>query len=141
VKPGQYDRGRWTIKVRMETMERGGGVLAHPEVPIASSGILQFEEGLVTGAEAEQFIGRWAYNHLGSTFVREFKPDGSVTLEKNGKKVDVEIWANSRWWVERGVLNVSIPHKALIERHVLRDEKTLIFTSNPYDNAVKLAVE
>ena len=141
VKQGQYERGRWTIKVRMETMERGGGALAHPEVPIGSSGILQFEEGLVTGAEAEQFIGRWSYTHLGSTFVREFKPNGSVTLEQNGKNVEEEIWAKSRWWVDRGVLNVSIPHKALIERHVLRDEKTLIFTSNPYENAVKLPSE
>lgn len=139
VRTGEYDRGRWTIKVRMESLERGDGPLVHPEIPIRSSGILQFEEGLVTGAEAEQFIGRWSYTYLGSTFIRDFKPGGSVTLEQNGKKD--ELWASSRWWVERGVLNVSIPHKAMVERHVLRDEKTLIFTSNPYDNAVKLPVE
>ncbi len=139
VKTGQYDRGRWTIKVRMETMERGGGPTAHPEIPFRSRGILQFEEGLVTGAEAEQFIGRWSYTYLGNTFVRDFKPDGTVTLEQNGKPDTT--WVNSRWWVERGVLNVSIPHKGLLERHVLRDEKTLIFTSNPYNNAEKLPVE
>jgi hypothetical protein len=39
--------------------------------------------------------------------------------------------------VKDGVLNVSIPKRGLVERHVLRDPKTLIFASNPYENAVK----
>ncbi|MEK7952001.1 FecR domain-containing protein [Luteolibacter soli] len=136
VPPGDYSRGRWTIKARIETISREGGNLAHADVPIGSRGILQFEEGLVTGAGPEQFIGRWAYRHMGTAFVREFHPDGSVSLEQNGVK-DEGYWVDSRWEVKDGVLNVSIPKRGLAERHVLRDAKTLIFASNPYENAVK----
>ncbi|HEY1123762.1 MAG TPA: FecR domain-containing protein [Haloferula sp.] len=136
VPPGEYARGRWTITARIETISREGGNLARADVPIGSRGILQFEEGLVTGAGPEQFIGRWTYRHMGTAFVREFRPDGSVTLEQNGVK-DEGYWVDSRWEVQDGVLNVSIPKRGLVERHVLRDAKTLIFTSNPYENAVK----
>jgi len=138
VSPGEYDRGRWTITARIETVNRGGGELAHPEVPFQSSGILQFEEGLVTGAEMDEFVGRWSYNHVGKLFIREFKADGTVSLLQDGKIVD-DSWQGSRWWVRKGVLNVVIPNKGVVERHVLRDAKTLIFASNPYENAVKMA--
>lgn len=140
VAQGQYDRGRWTIKARLETMDRGTGIHAHPEIPVRSRGILQFEEGLVTGAEASQFVGRWAYTHVGKSFVREIKADGSASLEENGAKTD-DAWTGSRWWVDEGVLHVVIPLKGLVERHVLRDPKTLIFTSNPYENATRLPDE
>ena len=136
VPPGGYARGRWTITARIEAISREGGNLARADIPIGSRGILQFEEGLVTGAGPEQFIGRWTYRHMGMAFVREFHPDGSVTLEQNGVK-DEGYWVDSRWEVKDGVLNVSIPKRGLVERHVLRDAKTLIFTSNPYENAVK----
>jgi hypothetical protein len=140
VHPGSYSRGRWTITARIETLSREGGNLADADLPIDSRGILQFEEGLVTGAGPDQFTGRWTYRHMGQSFVREFHPDGSVSLEQNGIK-DADSWVNSRWTVENGVLDVSIPKRRLVERHVLRDAGTLIFTSNPYENAVKIPAE
>lgn len=134
--PGSYSRGRWTVVVQLQTMDRKGGGLAGTVVPIGSQGILQFEEGLVTGASPSEFMGAWSYRHLGDLFEREFHPDGSVTLQRNGKD---EGWANSRWTVKNGILEVSLPDKMLTERHVLRDAKTLIFTSNPYENATRAA--
>lgn len=134
--PEDYTRGRWTVVAEIETMGREGGNLSDTSQPISSRGILQFEEGLVTQAGPAQFVGRWSYRHMGEAFVREFHPDGTVTLEKNGVKED-EAWVDSRWTVEKGILNVKIPKRDLVERHVLRDLDTLIFSSNPYENAIK----
>lgn len=136
VYPGSYSRGRWTVVAQIQTMDRKGGNLANDPIPIGSQGILQFEEGLVTGAGPDEFIGPWSYHHMGDLFVREFHPDGSVSLKKNGVNEEVP-WGRSRWKVENGILDVTLPDKMLVERHVLRDAKTLIFTSNPYENAIK----
>ncbi len=135
VDSGNYQRGRWTVSARIETMNRSGG-LAKTSIPICSRGILQFEEGLVTGAGPEQFVGRWSYHHMGSLFVREFHPDGSVSFETNGVR-DQGSWTDSRWVVVDGVLHVTIPKRGFVERHVLRNPETLVFISNPYENAVK----
>lgn len=135
VDPAAYQRGRWTVSARIESMTRTGG-LEKSSTPICSRGILQFEEGLVTGAGPEEFIGRWSYHHMGSLFVREFHPDGSVSFETNGVR-DQGTWADSRWEVVDGVLQVSIPRRGFVERHVLRNPQTLVFISNPYENAIK----
>ncbi|WP_367871802.1 FecR domain-containing protein [Luteolibacter sp. Populi] len=134
--PGSYSRGRWTVVAQIQTLNRKGGGLENDPVAIGSQGILQFEEGLVTGAGPDQFTGRWSYHHMGDLFVREFRADGSVSLKRNGVAEDSS-WSGSRWKVENGILDVTLPDKMLVERHVLRDAKTLIFTSNPYENAVK----
>lgn len=134
--PEQYTRGRWTVVAEIETMDREGGSLAAAQPPISSRGILQFEEGLVTTAGPEQFIGRWSYHHMGDSFMREFHPDGTVSLERNGIREEPS-WADSRWMVQKGILNVNFPKKGLTESHVLRDLDTMIFSSNPYENAVK----
>lgn len=133
-----YSRSRWTVVAEVEILSREGGALADMPIPIDSRGILQFEEGLVTGAGPEQFIGSWTYRHMGDTFVREFHPDGTVSLLKNGFPEDTS-WVESRWTVEDGILNVTLPKKGLVERHVLRDPKTMIFGSNPYENATRLS--
>jgi hypothetical protein len=111
-----------------------------PGVPVQSQGILQFEEGMVSTARPEDFIGKWEYHFLGGRFVREFRPDGTVTLTKDGAPY-LEAFAGSWWEVQEGVLKVWIPDQGLFENHVLRDSGTLIFTSNPYDNARKLGDE
>lgn len=134
--PGSYERGRWTVVVRIRTMDRKGGGLANASDPIRSQGILQFEEGLVTGAGVDEFVGRWSYRHVGDLFVREFHRDGSVSLTRNGVN-EVGAWGSGHWSARNGILEINFPDKQLVERHVLRDAKTLIFTSNPYENAIK----
>lgn len=138
IAPGSYRRGRWTVTARIEPMDREGGSLVGKALPVGSRGILQFEEGLVTGAGPQEFIGRWSYHHMGDSYVREFRPEGAVIFETNGTR-NKDTWADSRWEVKDGVLSVSIPKKGLVERHVLRDPDTLIFISNPYENALRLS--
>lgn len=131
-----YRRGRWKIRATLEPLARTPNLVG----PVQSEGILQFEEGLASHAGPEDFIGRWCYYHLGNRYVREFHPDGTMTFEINGARV-TRNFAGSRWRVENGVLISTLPEtspKNLDERHVLRDARTLIFVSQPYDNAVKL---
>lgn len=132
VKPGDYSRGRWTIKTKFSPLPRTAEhSLRNPSVK--SDGILQFEEGLVDHATAADFIGRWNYHFLGDSYVREFLPDGTATLTLNG--VVHNSFDGSRWQVENGILRLFIPGIEKNQFHVLRDKETLIFTTNPYDNA------
>lgn len=138
IEPGDYSRSRWTVVAEIEPLSREGGGLADLPLPINSYGILQLEEGLVTGAGPDQFVGRWSYRHMGDLFVREFRADGTVSLTRNGVAEDTT-WVESRWTVENGMLIVTLPKKGLVEWHVLRDADTMVFGSNPYENAVRIA--
>ena len=130
LKPGDFQRGRWTLRVTIEGYPRTATLTG----PVQSQGILQLEEGLVSSAGPQDFIGRWSYHHLGQHFVREFHKDGTVTLEMNGKPLGSE-FRGSHWTVDHGVLVTTLPDLKSEERHVLRNADTLIFVSMPYDNA------
>lgn len=135
VPPTAFRRGKWTIHATLEPLPRPAGS-AEFKMPIRSQGILQFEEGLVSRAQAEDFIGPWSYRFLGDHFIRNFHPDGTVSLEKNGKPYALA-FAGSRWTVENGELRVVVPRLGITESHILRDDHTLIFVSQPYENAVR----
>lgn len=132
VDPKAYRTGRWTFHARLTTLPR------NPEFegPVHSSGILQFEEGLVSSATAGDFIGKWSYRYLGEHFIREFHADGRVTLKKEGE-LDPIAFENSRWTVSDGILSVFIPRLQAVEDHVLRDRDTLIFMGRPFENAAR----
>lgn len=125
--------GKWTLHVNVRPLPRIHE-LANFQGPVHSTGILQFEEGLVTHATANDFIGEWQYRHLGVSYAREFLPDGSVKFWRNGVH-STGNFIDSRWQVVDGVLEVTIPELKGVERHVLRDRNTLIFISQPYENA------
>ncbi len=132
-----FERGRWTLHATMEMYPREESI-AEKNPPVASLGLLQFEEGLVSTATAEDFIGRWSYHHLGGHYVREFHADGRLDLFVNGK-LEPEAFPGFRWEVAGGVLKVGVPGRENVyERHVLRDRTTLVFVSNPYGNAIRL---
>lgn len=133
LKSENFQRGRWTLRASIEGMPRSAVMSG----PVQSQGILQFEEGLVTKAGPADFIGRWSYYNVGRHFIREFHPDGRVILTLDGV-VQTQEFLDSVWMVEDGILKVSIPKLNTIEEHVLRDARTLIFTSQPYDNAVRV---
>lgn len=138
VKPGDFARGRWTLHATMETYPREGRTLEE-NPPVASVGLLQFEEGLVSTATADDFIGRWEYYHLGSHYVREIHADGRLELFVNGESRPAA-FAGLRWEIAGGVLKIGVPGLENVhERHVLRDQNTLIFMSNHYGNASKEA--
>ncbi|MCW1922847.1 FecR family protein [Luteolibacter arcticus] len=137
VKPGDFKRGRWTLHATIDTYPREGA-LAGENSPVASVGLLQFEEGLVSKATAEDFIGKWSYHHLGSHYVREFHADRRLELFVNDK-LQPEAFPGFRWEVEGGVLKIGVPKMANVyERHALRDRDTLIFMSNHYGTATRV---
>jgi len=133
VKPKDFRRGHWTIRASIDPYVRGVGMTG----PVRSEGILQFEEGMATKANPSDFIGRWSYYYGGRHYIREFTSDGSLLFSSDGKPSPD--FQGAKWNVRNGALEVNVPSMpGIFERHVLRDPKTLIFTSNPYDNAVKL---
>lgn len=133
----QFRSGRWTLHATLEPLPRSPE-LAATYSPVRSLGILQFEEGLVTTATAADFAGRWSYRFLGDDFVREFHPDGTITLFKNGEVLTTS-FIGSRWTVVDGVLRVTVPDQNAVEDHALRDHDTLIFLNRHYENAIRVA--
>jgi hypothetical protein len=136
IDPKQFRRGTWTVRATIELLERKNNMASYHGIA-RSQGILQFEEGLVSTATAEDFIGRWSYRAFNSRFVREFHPDGTITLEKNGK-INPQSFRNGRWTVENGVLHATVPKHGTVESHVLRNPNTLIFIGQPFENAKKI---
>lgn len=135
----KFARGRWTLHATVKAYPRLDEMAGYTG-PVESQGILQFEEGLVSKATEKDFIGRWGYHFLGKHFIREFHPDGSVSLTRDGAPYK-DAFVGSTWEMEDGVLKVWIPDQQAFENHVLRDADTLIFTCNPYDNAGKMREE
>ncbi len=118
--------GRWTLHATVRPIDG--------TTPILSAGILQFEEGLASSAVEADFVGKWRYHFAGSEFIRGFRPDGSIRLYENGEWRS-GAFADSRWSVENGVLKSYIPRLDATESHTLRDRDTLLFISQPYENA------
>ncbi|MFD2158565.1 FecR domain-containing protein [Rubritalea tangerina] len=119
--------GEWVLKVEMARVEKV------PSGKSVAKGILYFEEGIAYAASEEDFCGRWRYAHNGSVWERCFLPGGGVALYRDGEEIFAA--SKSRWFVEDGVLRLSIPGVKLTEDHMLRDENTLIFVGNVYRNA------
>ncbi|MBN8459893.1 MAG: FecR domain-containing protein [Verrucomicrobia bacterium] len=139
VPAGMFRSGKWTLHARVETLprDRMGDI---GQSPIQSQGILQFEEGLVTTAEPADFVGKWSYRYMGDHFVREFLPDGTAMLTKNGQDLP-GCFAGCRWTVKDGILSITMPGTTACEEHILRDRDTLIFINQNYENASRVAPE
>lgn len=134
LKPQDFRRGRWTIRASIDPYLRGKDMKG----PVLSEGILQLEEGMATSAGPSDFIGRWSYYYGGRHFIREFTADGKLLLSADGIP-QMNDFSGAKWTVTDGVLVIAVPNQPnIFERHVLRDSKTLIFITNPYDNAVKM---
>ncbi len=135
----QYRHGSWTLRAVLQVLP-----LAPDRdlktLPISSVGTLLFEEGFVTEATTEDFIGSWAYNYDGKKFQRHFYADGTMNMTSGGVLLPKEgnPFNESRWWVDRGVLHLTIPGRRIEEEHVLRDHDTMIFVKNPYENAKRV---
>ena len=136
VSADQFHSGRWTLHATLQTLPRVTN-RATDSAPVRSLGVLQFEEGLVTSAKAEDFVGRWSYRHLGRHFIREFRPDGTINLYRDGQLLATS-FVGSRWEVAKGRLRVTIPDQNAYEDHILRDRDTLIFINQHYENAIRL---
>ncbi|MGC4013387.1 MAG: FecR domain-containing protein [Luteolibacter sp.] len=126
----QYRRGRWTLRVHV----RPDWV---PDKPQEARGVILVEDGLALNAKPEDFIGTWEYLHDGQSFRRTFMPDGTARLTIDG--VNYGIFEQSHWKVEDGCLELSIPEKPapIVERHLLRNADTLIFTNRAYRDGIR----
>lgn len=135
----QYRHGRWTLRVVLQVLplDPDRDLMTRP---IFSVGTLLFEEGLVTEATAKDFIGSWAYNYDGKKFQRHFYADGTMNMTSGGVLLPKEgnPFSKSRWWVDGGVLHLTLPRRGVEEEHVLRDHDTMIFVKNPYENAKRV---
>jgi hypothetical protein len=125
-----FRNGRWVLRMTMDSLPR-----THPNVaPVASDGVLLFEEGLVSEATEKDFTGRWGYRYDGHHWVREFRADGSSSIFMDGDLIE-DSFVGSRWAVKDGVMRVTLPERNAYDEHVLRDRNTLIFKCQPYENA------
>lgn len=135
VPPDSYRRGRWILS--MDARPEPG---KSSEGSGETSGILLFEEGLVSNALPEEFIGTWEYLHDGDVYRRTFLADHTSRLTINDEAFDG--FNGSTWRVEEGNLILSLRDDAgqwFEETHCLRNHDTLIFINRPYRNASRVA--
>lgn len=131
ISPNAYRRGRWTLRIH-------AGAETATGQNTGSSGVVLFEEGLALHAEAADFLGTWEYLHDGKVYRRTFHADGSASLMIDG--VSYGPYETSHWEVSDGtlVLKVFGNDTWLLERHLLRDSRTLVFVNCPYRNATRV---
>lgn len=106
-----------------------------------SNGVLLVEQG--RAAEPYEFCHEWEYVYNGLVYRRAFFANGTARLERDGEVLPN--FDRATWTVEDGVLSLSICHPDTddlisIERHLLRDDGTLLFLDRPYRNAQRIGV-
>lgn len=117
--------GRWELAA--EVCADGAGGVAD------SRGIVTLESGLAVNATEKNFLGRWVYSNDGDTCMREFLPGGVMRMTFNGRPYAGA--EGSRYTVDNGILTVRTASEGHLERHMLRDDGTLLFINRPYRNA------
>ena len=137
-----YERGTWTVRATLGNLPLAADRDIERQ-PISCVGIMLFEEGLVSSATDEDFLGSWKYNHDGLRYERHFHSDGTMTMTRNGRLLtgSEDPFSESHWWVDHGILHLSIPRLGIDEQHVLRDADTLIFVNQPYENATRVETD
>ena len=121
-----WRRGKWTLKAFPSRLVEAGD----------SEGILIVEDGGVTEATAEQFVGVWEYVHDGVVYRRTFNEDGTCLLEFNGQPTPY--FESASWEVKNGILIVHFDASDVVEQHLLRDRESLVFINLPYRNARRI---
>jgi len=132
----KYRRGKWTVKALVAPKTRDNADDTFEEVPPQTSGMMKLVEGIATSATKEDFIGAWQYVWEGRTYIRDFTPEGRIKFYINGKLS--KGLKTCTWTVEDGVMKMWIPHLNTAEDVILLDENTMMFTDQPYGNAVRV---
>ena len=104
-----------------------------------SHGVLLVEQG--HSAEPYEFCHEWEYVHNGQTYRRTFFENGTARLERDGEILTS--FDRATWSVDDGILTLSICHPdtdafICVERHLLRDDGTLLFLDRPYPHAKRV---
>jgi alpha-N-acetylglucosaminidase len=87
-------------------------------------------------AQAADFMGRWRYTAEGATYEREFLPDGSAKLYRNGQSQD---WNGFTWTFDDGTIVLKKTGGEMFERQVLQDRDTMLFTIDGWSPAKRVA--
>lgn len=127
----QYSRAKWTIVATIQIAPREP---KDTSLSVETNGIMQLVEDVPANTTKEAFVGSWEYMHNGKKFIRHFFADGSMSFEINGNKGRSE----NKWEIVENRLRLHFPHENYYEDHLLLDSNTLIFTNQPYANAVKV---
>lgn len=125
----EWGDGRWELAFRAKSPR-----VDQKDRSSTSRGIVCFEEGLSVEARSEHFVGRWAYSHGKSTYVRDIRADGTARLYINGKLVSKESF-DGQWSVSENVMEIRFANSTAPEKHYLRDISTLVFLDKNYRNA------
>jgi len=135
----QHQKGKWILRVSVSADARSNTTAGtfSPD----SSGILLFEDTTSTHATDASYVGTWEFRHNGMIHQRIFTADRRAQYRINGESTS--LYDDATWNVEDGILVLTIPASQgepieLRERHMLRNERELIFTNRPYRNAVKV---
>ncbi|MFC4992150.1 FecR domain-containing protein [Rubritalea tangerina] len=131
----RYQRGTWTLRVKLSAIDRPNSTLGNftPE----SSGVLLFEDFHALKADEQDFVGTWEYRHHDTIHRRTFHPNRTASYSVNGNTT--ADFAQTRWSVENGVLSLTFPDsrsdlKIKQERHRLHKKQEIIFLNKPYRN-------
>ncbi len=89
-------------------------------------------------AKAADFIGRWRYQAEGATYEREFLPDSSAKLYRNGQPQD---WSGFTWTFDGGAIVLKKAGGEIFERQVLQDRDTLLFTMGGWEPAKRVTLD
>ena len=84
---------------------------------------------------AADFTGRWRYPAEGATWEREFLPDGSARLYRNGQAQD---WNGFTWTLAQDAIVLKRANGSIFERHFLQDHNTLLFTMDGWSPAKRV---
>ena len=84
---------------------------------------------------AADFTGRWRYPAEGATWEREFLPDGSARLYRNGQAQD---WNGFTWTLAQDAIVLKRADGSIFERHFLQDHNTLLFTMDGWSPAKRV---
>lgn len=126
-----FVRDNWEIRATVRGTMRDDGSL-----PKESKGILHFAHWEDLAITPKDCIGDWEYHFDGNNFVRRIRPDGSITLFKNGKKLK---GYTGHWHLKEDILRAYTQPDTPMELHMIRGKDTLIFLDRPYNNAIKLS--
>lgn len=134
-------KGDWTLKLQMQVIL--DEQLGASGVPADSIGLVLFEGDSKIRAKDEDFIGTWEYRHDGDIHRREFHSDQTATYYLNGERFPD--FDGSTWHLEDNILILKLPvneglgrTEEILERHLMRDHKELIFETLPYRNGQRV---
>ena len=125
-----FARNNWEIRATVKGAIRDDGRL-----PEESKGMLHFAHREDLAITPEDCIGDWEYHFDGDTFMRRIRPDGSITLFKNGKKLK---GYTGHWHLKEDILRAYTQPGTPMELHMIRGKDTLIFLDRPYNSAKRI---